>query len=75
MSSPPRVLTRQPPPRGNGAQSPTHTRGRHKHDDMLGQILREVAGEEADQRAREEEKKRQEIEHELVKLDEEELQK
>ena len=43
---------------------------------MLGQILREVAGEEADQRAREEEKKkRQEIEHELVKLAEEELQK
>ena len=42
---------------------------------MLGQILREVAGEEADQRAREEEKKRQEIEHELVKLDEEELKK
>ncbi len=42
---------------------------------MLEQILCEVADEEADQRAQEEEKKRQEIEHELVKLDEEELQK
>ncbi|MDQ3966212.1 MAG: hypothetical protein M3246_07160 [Actinomycetota bacterium] len=45
------------------------------HDDALEQILREVAGEEADRCAWEEEKKRQEIEHKLVKLDEEELQK
>jgi hypothetical protein len=61
--------------RVNGAAALHTPGGRHKRDDALEQILREVADEEGDQRAQEEEKKRQELEHELVKLDEEELQK